>query len=206
MQQLGYPKEKIAKDDSSDYPFGIWFASPTVIDVADEGAGDNTFASGEYMAAAASTSAGLQKWVFDTTTQTWNLAYTLQSGLDLGVPYTVPGYPTGLNDGPGGTGMPWAPATGGLRNLTGHVNPDGTATIWAVTSTVSGSGDQGADPDKVVAVTDDLGATSLPATEKFRTVKDAANATIYRGIAFTPGTHTCSPPSERPCRPGDGDD
>ena len=42
------------------------------------------------------------------------------------------------------------PATDGLRNITGQVNRDGTATIYAVTSTVSGSGDQGADPNQVV--------------------------------------------------------
>ena len=90
------------------------------------------------------------------------LAYTLQNGLNLGAPYTVRGYPTGLNTSPGGTGLPWAPATDGLRNLTGQVNPNGTVTIWAVTSTVSGGGDQGADPNKLVSITDKLGATALP--------------------------------------------
>ena len=68
-------------------PFGIWFANPDTLYVADEGAGDNTnttftaTANGTYSAAAASTTAGLQKWVFDSTTQQWNLAYTLQAGL-----------------------------------------------------------------------------------------------------------------------------
>ena len=61
------------------------------------------------------------------------------------------------------TGLPWAPATDGLRNITGQVNRDGTVTIWAVTSTVSGGGDQGADPNQLVSVTDKLGATTLPA-------------------------------------------
>ena len=41
----------------------------------------------------------------------WHLAYTVQNGLDLGQPYTVPGYPTGLNTAPGGTEGPWSPAT-----------------------------------------------------------------------------------------------
>jgi len=94
-------------------------------------------------AAAAQTTAGLQKWVFDGTQ--WKLAYTLQAGLDLGQPYTVRGYPAGLNTA---TGLPWAPATDGLRNITGRVNRNGTATIWAVTSTVSGGGDQGAGPEQ----------------------------------------------------------
>jgi hypothetical protein len=37
-------------------------------------------------------------------------------------------------------------ATDGLRNITGVVNGDGTATIYAITSTVIGNGDQGAEP------------------------------------------------------------
>jgi hypothetical protein len=175
--------------DASDYPFGIWFANPTTLYVADEGAGDNTYANGSYTAAAASTTAGLQKWVYDASAGEWKLAYTLQNGLKLGVPYTVPGYPTGLNTSPGGTGLPWAPATDGLRNITGRVNPNGTVTIWAVTSTVSGGGDQGADPNKLVSITDSLDATSLPGAESFATVVPAANDQVVRGVSFTPGTN-----------------
>jgi hypothetical protein len=176
--------------DASDYPFGVWFANPHTLYVADEGAGDNTYdaSTNTYTAAAASTTAGLQKWVFDTTTQQWNLAYTLQDGLNLGVPYTVRGYPTGDNTGPGGTGLPWAPATDGLRNITGQVNRNGTVSIWAETSTVSGSGDQGADPNELVKITDNLGAATLPASESFQTVIAPANATVIRGVSFTPGT------------------
>jgi hypothetical protein len=44
---------------------------------------------------------------------------------DHGTPYTVAGYPTGIN---AATGLPWAPATDGLRNITGRVNRDGTVT------------------------------------------------------------------------------
>src|SRR6516225_3203596 len=153
-----------AATDASDYPFGIWFANPATLYVADEGAGDNAYANGAYTAAAASTTAGLQKWVY--TAGQWQLAYVLQGGLNLGTPYTVRGYPTGTNSV---TGLPWAPATDGLRNITGQVNRDGTATIYAITSTVSGSGDQGADPNKLVAVTDHLAATSA-GNESFRTV------------------------------------
>jgi hypothetical protein len=185
----GFPTA-LAKNatDASDYPFGIWFANPTTLYVADEGAGDNTYANGSYTAAAASTTAGLQKWVYDAGAGEWTLAYTLQNGLDLGTPYTVRGYPTGLNTSPGGTGLPWAPATGGLRNITGKVNPNGTVTIWAVTSTVSGGGDQGADPNKLVSITDKLGATALPASESFSTVVPAAYDQVVRGVSFTPGT------------------
>ena len=116
----GFPTA-LAKNatDASDYPFGLWFANPTTLYVADEGAGDNTYANGSYTAAAASTTAGLQKWVYNSTAGQWQLAYTLQNGLNLGAPYTVRGYPTGINSV---TGLPWAPATDGLRNLTGQVN------------------------------------------------------------------------------------
>ncbi len=181
--------------DTSDYPFGLWFANPDTLYVADEGAGDNTnttFSStsnGIYSAAAASTTAGLQKWIFNQTAGNWQLAYTLQNGLNLGMPYTVPGYPTGLNStASGGTGLPWAPATAGLRNLTGRVNPDGTATIWAETSTVSGSGDQGADPNELAEITDQLDATSLPASESFAVVLPPVSGQVVRGVSFTPVT------------------
>ena len=169
---------------TTSFPFGLWFANSRTLYVADEGNGDNTYsaATGTYTTAAAQTTAGLQKWVLENGT--WTLAYTLSSGLSLGTPYTVPGYPAGDN---AATGLPWAPATDGLRNITGRVNRDGTVTLWAVTSTVSGGGDQGADPNKVVAITDDLGAQSLPA-ESFRTVAPARYGEVLRGVSFTPGT------------------
>jgi hypothetical protein len=174
-----------AATDASDYPFGLWFANPTTLYVADEGSGDNTYTDGSYTAAAASTTAGLQKWVYNAAAGEWQLAYTLQNGLSLGNPYTVRGYPTGVNSV---TGLPWAPATDGLRNLTGQVNRNGTVSIWAVTSTVSGGGDQGADPNQLVEITDSLKATSAPAQERFRTVVPALYDQVVRGVSFTPGT------------------
>ncbi|HUI95429.1 MAG TPA: hypothetical protein VLX44_06735 [Xanthobacteraceae bacterium] len=169
------------------FPFGLWFANATTVYVADEGNGTTTFdaASNTYKAAAAQTTAGLQKWVFDTTNKVWKLVYTLSAGLDLGAPYTVAGYPTGNNPA---TGLPWSPATDGLRNLTGHVNRDGTVTIWAITSTVSGNGDTGADPNKLVKITDTLAAAVLPAGERFATIRTARLAEVLRGVSFTPGT------------------
>jgi hypothetical protein len=169
------------------FPFGVWFANATTVYVADEGNGTNTFdpVSGTYTVAAAQTTAGLQKWVFDPTLHVWKLAYVLSAGLDLGVPYTVPNYPTGNN---AATGLPWSPATDGLRNITGRVNRDGTATIWAITSTVSGNGDQGADPNKLVRITDTLAVTTLPTGESFKTIRSARSAEVLRGVSFTPGT------------------
>jgi hypothetical protein len=175
------------KDTTGGYPFGIWFANADTIYLADEGSGDNTYDATTNTYPNADISGltypgGLQKWVFNTMTQKWALAYTLENGLDLGQPYTVAGYPTGINSG---TGLPWAPATDGLRNISGHVNGDGTVTIYATTSTVSGGGDQGADPNKVVAITDQLSATT-PGAEKFVTVRPATSGVRYGGVAVLP--------------------
>ncbi|HEX3505622.1 MAG TPA: hypothetical protein VHU22_19740 [Xanthobacteraceae bacterium] len=181
----GFPTT-LAKSTTS-FPFGVWFANPTTVYVTDEGDGTNTFdaASGTYTAAAAQTTAGLQKWVFDAGQGGWKLAYVLNAGLGLGKPYTVNGYPTGNN---ATTSLPWAPATDGLRNITGQVNHDGTVTIYAITSTVSGNGDQGADPNRLVAITDKLAATSPAAGESFNTLRTARSGEVLRGVSFTPGT------------------
>jgi hypothetical protein len=174
------------------FPFGIWFADPKTLYVADEGDGTATFdaSAGRYTRAAQQTTAGLQKWVFDDGLGAWKLAYVLQAGLGLGVPYTVADYPTGNNPK---TSLPWSPATDGLRNLTGRVNRDGTATIWAITSTVSGNGDQGADPNKLLMITDSLAATSPPAGASFSTLRTARFAEVLRGVSFTPGTDVDQP-------------
>ncbi len=179
----GFPTT-LAKSATT-FPFGMWFANPDILYVTDEGNGTNTYdaATNTYTAAAAQTTAGLQKWVFNGTS--WNLAYTLTAGLNLGTPYAVAGYPTGNN---AATGLPWAPGTDGLRNITGRVNRDGTVTIWAVTSTVSGNGDLGADPNNLVAITDSPPATAPGAGEQFVTVRSAGDGEVLRGISFTPGT------------------
>jgi hypothetical protein len=181
----GFPTT-LAKTSTA-FPFGVWFADAKTLYVSDEGDGTTTFdpVSGKYTDAASQTAAGLQKWVFDSSLGAWKLAYVLQAGLDLGVPYTVKNYPTGQN---ATTGLPWAPAADGLRNIMGHVNRDGTATIWAITSTVSGNGDQGADPNRLVMITDKLAATSLPASERFKAIDTARFGEVLRGVSFTPGT------------------
>ena len=176
----------LAKTATS-FPFGVWFADAKTLYVSDEGNGTTTFdpVSGKYTAAASQTGAGLQKWVFDAGLGAWKLAYVLQAGLNLGVPYTVKNYPTGQNPK---TGLPWAPAADGLRNIMGRVNHNGTATIWGITSTVSGNGDQGADPNQLVMITDNLAATSLPAGESFTAIQTARFGEVLRGVSFTPGT------------------
>jgi hypothetical protein len=169
------------------HPFGIWFANPDTAYVADEGNGEDEYSTttDEYTKAAEQPTAGLQKWVFDSSAGEWKLDYTLQNGLSLGKPYAVHGYPSGENPL---TKLPWSPATDGLRNITGRVNRDGTATIWAVTSTVSGDGDEGADPDKLVAITDPVSASTPAPWEQFHTLRTAGFGEVLRGVSFTPGT------------------
>ncbi|WP_118179970.1 hypothetical protein [Paraburkholderia phosphatilytica] len=182
----GFPSTPVKTATTVAYPFGMWFADANTLYVADEGDG---YAGGTdlYTHAAAQTTAGLQKWVFNTTTQKWTLAYTLQAGLELGTAYTVRGYPTGSNSV---TNLPWAPATDGLRNITGRVDDDGTVTIWGITSTVSGNGDLGADPNRLVAIRDVVKNTSATSAshEKFVTLRSANFGEVLRGVSFAPGT------------------
>jgi predicted lipoprotein with Yx(FWY)xxD motif len=194
----GFPTTLARSASADSFPFGLWFANPTTLYVADEGSGDNTYdpTTNTFTTAAASTTAGLQKWSFDSSTGDWQLDYVLQTGLDLGTPYRVipdshgDKYPTGLNATDSGTGLPWAPATDGLRNLTGRVNANGTVSLWASTSTVSGSSDQGADPNKLVEITDNLAATQAGqvAHEKFSTMVQPTYGQVVRGVSVTPGT------------------
>ena len=181
----GFPSTPNKTATTVAYPFGIWFADANTVYVADEGDG---YAGGSdlYTHAAAQTTAGLQKWVFDAATQSWNLAYTLQAGLGLGKPYTVRDYPIGTNSA---TNLPWSPATDGLRNITGRVDRDGKVTLWAVTSTVSGNGDTGADPNRLVAIRDDLKNTTATAAakESFVTLRGAKFGEVLRGVSFAPG-------------------
>jgi hypothetical protein len=168
------------------FPFGIWFANANTLYVCDEGDGTfvNPAVNGIVADAASQATAGVQKWRL--ADGTWHLDYVLQDGLNIGVPYSVADYPTALS-----------PATGGCRNITGKVNHDGTVDIYAVTSTLSASGDQGADPNKLVKVTDRLSATTLPAggdhdrdssLGHFVTLRAARAGEVLRGIAFAPSS------------------
>lgn len=165
----GFPTT-LARNAGAGAPFGIWFANATTLYVADEG--DGTTAN-----AATSKVAGLQKW--SLVSGAWQLDYVLQNGLNLGQPFSIPNYPTALN-----------PSTDGLRNIVGRVNGDGTATIWAITSTISANGDQGADPNKLVMITDAVANTSPAANEQFVTVRTAQAGEVLRGVSFTPTAGT----------------
>jgi hypothetical protein len=182
----GFPQTPNKTATVTAFPFGIWFADARTLYVADEGDG-YTGGTDLYTHAAAQATAGLQKWVFNAATGNWVFAYTLINGLGLGEAYSVRGYPAGANPG---TGLPWAPATDGLRNIVGSVGRDGVATVWAITSTISGNGDVGADPNRLVAIRDVIENTdsSAASKERFLTLRTADFAEVLRGVAFTPGS------------------
>lgn len=173
----GFPNTNAST--STAFPFGLWFANPTTLYVCDEG--DGTLVSpavnGNIADTQSQQTAGLQKWVL--AGGTWTREYILQNGLNIGVPYSVERYPAALN-----------PATGGCRNITGTNNDDGTVTIYAVTSTVSSNGDTGADPNKLVKVTDRVSDTTLPPANgwlgRFETIRTARAGEVFRGIALAP--------------------
>ena len=161
------------------FPFGIWFADANTLYVCDEG--DGTLVSppvnGNVADAQSLATAGLQKW--HLTNGTWVMQYVLQDGLNIGVPYSIDGYPTSIN-----------PATGGCRNIAGRHNWDGTVTIFAITSTISANGDTGADPNKLVKVTDRLSDSTLPSGDgylgHFFTIRSAKAREVLRGVALAP--------------------
>jgi hypothetical protein len=172
----------------TNFPFGIWFANETTLYVCDEGDGAlvTPAVNGNVADAQSQATAGVQKW--SLVNGTWTMLYVLQDGLNIGVPYGVENYPTSLN-----------PATGGCRNMTGRHNHDGTVTLFAITSTISANGDQGADPNKLVKVSDLLSATTLPIGDgdndrddrigHFVTIRSAKAGEVFRGVALAPKEH-----------------
>ena len=148
-------------------PFGFWFASPTIVYVADEGYA-NFDTNGNFIP---DPYAGLEKW--SSSDGTWTLLYTIQAGLNLYQPQNIPGYP--------------APTyTTGIRNMTGKNNGNGTVTIYAITGQYSTFSTGEPDPTRLVAVTDNLAATSLPGGEQFTTLQQSAAGEVFRGVAFAP--------------------
>jgi hypothetical protein len=147
-------------------PFALFFANDHTVYVTDEGTGNSADAA----------HAGLEKWILSSN-GTWTLAYTLTSGLIGKVDSNLVGYDGQYPD----------VTTIGLRNLTGLVNKDGTVTLWAATSTSSASGDNGADPNRIVEITDEVSATAFAgkvASETFRTIAGPTYGTVYRGVAY----------------------
>jgi hypothetical protein len=162
----GFPTDSARATGGNFTPFAMFFANATTMYVADEGSGNATDTAQH---------AGLEKW--SLVSGTWQLDYVLTKGLIGVVDTNLFGFDGQYPD----------VTTVGLRNLTGRVNADGTATLWATTSTLSASGDNGADPNKVVQITDQIAATSLTgsvAGETFATVAGPTYGTVYRGVAY----------------------
>lgn len=162
----GFPTDSARSTGGTFTPFAVFFANATTMYVTDEGTGASVDAT---------THAGLEKW--SLVNGTWQLDYVLTKGLIGRVDSNLFGYDGQYPD----------VTTIGLRNLTGVVNRDGTVTLWATTSTSSASGDNGADPNKVVRITDDLSATTVTprvALETFNTVAGPTYGTVYRGVAY----------------------
>jgi hypothetical protein len=160
----GFPTDSAKATGGNSTPFAVFFANPTTMYVTDEGTGN---------ALDTASHAGLEKW--SLVDGVWQLDYLLTSGLI--------GTVDGKLDGADG---PWpAVTTIGLRNLTGVVH-GGKVTLWATTSTSSASGDNGADPNKVVEITDDIDATTASevGSESFRVVVGPTYGTVYRGVAY----------------------
>ena len=178
----GFPTNaaKTGKDSAGNaqplyHPDGIWFANSTTLYVADEGTG-----SASDIANGLNVGAGLQKW--SLVNGTWQLDYILTKGLNLGVQYSIANGPNGEVYNPA-----FNPAAGGLRQITGFVNGDGTVSIYATTSTVSALTDQGADPNQLVSINDLLGATTPAAVpdETFTTLETAGYGEVLRGVSMT---------------------
>jgi hypothetical protein len=161
----GFPTDSAKSTGGNFTPFALFFANATTLYVSDEGAGNATDSASH---------AGLEKW--SLVSGVWQLDYVLTGGL-------IGQVDTDLN---GADGQYPNVTTVGLRNLTGVVNGD-QVTLWATTSTSSAAGDNGADPNKVVVITDQLSATTLTgpvAGESFSTVTGPTYGTVYRGVVF----------------------
>ena len=111
---------------------------------------------------------GLQKW--SDVNGTWQLDYTLSSGLDL-VPDTA------------------SSGTTGLIELTGTV-VNGVVDLYATNETI---GDL--DQTYLYGIQDNLSATTLPTDESFQVLDTAAPDTTIRGISFAPTEDMVTPTS-----------
>ncbi len=171
---LGTPAtDPVSGANSPIVPFGFWFANATTLYVADEGYA-NTDASGNLIP---DPMAGLQKW--SLINGTWTLDYVIQNGLELNQAKNVPGYPVPTY-------------TYGIRNITGVKNWDGSVTIFAITAQYSTESGGEPDPTRLVAVTDQLSATSLASGpraflfDRFITLQQSKSGDVFRGVAFAP--------------------
>jgi hypothetical protein len=140
-------------------PSGYFFASPSILYVADTGNGKQTSANSSLG------DGGLQKWINTAAdgSGTWNLAYTLYQGLNL-------------------VSNKSASGTTGLYALTGTVS-GGSVLLYATDSTI---GDL--DPSHLVGITDTLSFTTpaQAASESFTILATAPTDSNFKGVSFAP--------------------
>lgn len=105
---------------------------------------ENTLYAADDGSISAGSNGGLQKWTRDTGTGQWSLAYILKTGL-----------------------------TAGLRGLTGTIDGNGDALLYATSADTA---------SKLVGIVDTGAASS------FTTLATAPTNTFWRDVAFTPGT------------------
>ena len=154
-------------------PEQFFFASPSVLYVADSGSPKNGSAN-----AAALGDGGLQKWVNSAAdgSGTWKLEYDMSDGLDL------------VNSANADGSTPTAPGVTGLFGLTGEVVGDNVelfATSYGLNELSS---------SYLYEVTDPLDNTSGQ-SEPFNTLFEAPAGTLMRGVAFAPEAAVPEPAS-----------
>jgi autotransporter passenger strand-loop-strand repeat protein len=152
-------------------PENFFFANATTLYIADGGqpkeggAGDG----------------GLQKWTYNTTSDTWQLDYTLTAGLNLVDNSSVSSNTDGST---------------GLIGMTATVNGNGTVTFYVTNSTIADL-----DQTSLYTITDTLADTtaSQASGESFATLitaYDGSNGSAtdnIRGVAFAPTAPASAP-------------
>jgi hypothetical protein len=150
-------------------PENYFFASPSVLYVADSGSPKQTSANSLLG------DGGLQKWVNSNSegTGTWSLKYTLFQGLNL-----VANTASVAGDVSGTTG---------LYGLTGTVSPDGTVNLYATNFTIADL-----DPTFLYGITDTLSFTTATqaASETFTQLAAAPSDSNFKGVSFAPAAPT----------------
>jgi hypothetical protein len=144
-------------------PEQYFFASPTVMYVADSGQPKNGNAGKAALA-----EGGLQKWVL--TGGVWTLEYDLVSGLNL------------VNNANANANTPTAPGVTGLIGLAGEV-VGGQVELFATSY-----GLNELSPSYLYEITDTLSDTTIgqAAGETFDPLESAPAGTLFRGVAFAP--------------------
>jgi hypothetical protein len=146
-------------------PVNYFFASPSVLYVADSGTPKNNSATSSLG------NGGLEKWINSSSngTGTWSLAYTLYNGLNL--------VANSNSDG-----------TSGLYGLIGSVSGN-TVQLYATNYTLNDL-----DPTYLFGITDNLSYTTATqaASETFSTLATAPADSNFKGVSFTPSIPAAS--------------